>query len=144
MAIKPNIKVGLSKFCDLRPPNIKLFDSIPYICVCIYHENMRFLLEVPLKYTKLSGSFQDFVDQITCDSFFHDCNYRKCDNFIHLLDTCKPAVRQCENMVRYFQWKSSLKAEKIEITAAIGDIFKDLQRKASEFLVHRYMEKSIV
>ena len=30
MTINPNIKVGLSKFCDLRPPNIKLFDSIPH------------------------------------------------------------------------------------------------------------------
>ena len=29
MTMSPNIKVGLSKFCDLRPPNIKLFDSIP-------------------------------------------------------------------------------------------------------------------
>ena len=25
MTVNPNIKVGLSKFCDLRPPNIKLF-----------------------------------------------------------------------------------------------------------------------
>ena len=142
MTINPNIKVGLSKPCDLRPPNIKLFESIPRnICVCIYHENKRLLLEVLSKYTKLSESFQDFVDQVTCDPSFYDCNYRKCHNCIHLLDTFKPAVKQCENVVRYFQWKSSPKTEKIEITAAIGDTFEDLQRKTNAFLVHRYVKR---
>ena len=35
-------KVGLSKFCALRPKNAKLFDSIPHnVCVCEYHENVR-------------------------------------------------------------------------------------------------------
>ena len=30
-----NTKIGLSKFCDLRPKHIKLFDKIPHnVCVC--------------------------------------------------------------------------------------------------------------
>ena len=106
MTINPNITVGLSKSCDLRPPNIKLFDSIPHnICVCIYHKNKRY-------HTKLSESFQDFVDQVTCDPSFYYCNYRKCGHCIYPLDTFKYAVKQCENVVRYFQWKSSPKIEK--------------------------------
>ena len=112
MTMNLNKIVGLSKFCDLRPPTIKLFNSIPHICICIYHENMRLLLEVLSKYTKLSESFQDSVDQITCDPSFYDCNYRKCDHCIHLLYTFKPEVKQCENVVRYVQWKSSPKTEK--------------------------------
>ena len=66
--------------------------------------------------------------------FFYGGSYRKCDNCIHLLDTFKPAVKHCENVVRYFQWKSSPKVEKIEITAAIGDNFKNLQKKQMTFL----------
>ena len=96
MTMNLNKKVGLSKFCDLRPPNIKCFHSIPQnIFVCIYHENIRLLLEVLPKYTMLSESFQDFVDQVTCDPSFFDCNYRKFDNCIHLFDTFKPTVKQC-------------------------------------------------
>ena len=102
---------------------------------------MCLFLEVLSKYTKLSESFQDFVDQVTCDPSFCDCNYRKCDQCIHLLDTFKPAVKQCENVVRYFQWKSSPKTEKIEITPTTGDIFEDLQRKTNVFLVHCYVER---
>ena len=112
MTMNLNKIVGLSKFCDLRPSNIKLFDSIPHICICIYHENMHLLLEVLSKYTKLSESFQDSVDQITCDPSFYDCNCRKCGHCIHLLYTFKPAIKQCENVVRYVQWKSSPKTEK--------------------------------
>ena len=71
----------------------------------------------------------------------HDCNYRKFDNCIHLLDTFKPAVKQCEHVVRYFKWKSSPIVEKIVISAAMGDNFKNLQRKANDFLVCRYVKR---
>ena len=71
MTMNLNIKVGLNKFSDLRPPNTRLFDSILHnICVCISHENMHLLLEVLSKYTKLSESFQDFIDQVTCNPSF--------------------------------------------------------------------------
>ena len=36
MTINPGTKVGLSKFCDLPPPNIKVFDSTQHkVNVCI-------------------------------------------------------------------------------------------------------------
>ena len=41
----PDVKFGLTKFCTLRPANVKLFDHIPHhVCVCLYHENVRLLL----------------------------------------------------------------------------------------------------
>ena len=107
---------------------------------------MHLFLEVLSKYTKLSESFQDFMDQVTCDPSSNDCNYRKCVNCIHLIDTFKPAVKQCENVVRYFQWgyfqwRSSPKVEKNEIFTAIRDIFKDSQRKTNDFLVYCYIKR---
>ena len=37
--------IGLSKFCELCPSNLKLFEHIPHnICVCSYHENVRLML----------------------------------------------------------------------------------------------------
>ena len=83
---------------------------------------------------KICKAFR-IVFQDTCHPFFYDCDYRKCNNCIHLLDTFKLAVKQCENVVRYFQWKPP-KAEKNEINTAIGDIVEDLQRKANYFLAH--------
>ena len=41
----PDAQIGLSKFCELRPKRVKLFDHIPhYVCVCSHHENVRLLL----------------------------------------------------------------------------------------------------
>ena len=41
----PSLKVGLTRFCELRPAHVKLFDQIPHqVCVCSYHENVRLLL----------------------------------------------------------------------------------------------------
>ena len=38
--------IGLSKFYELRPSNIKLFEHIPHnVCICSYHENVRLMLE---------------------------------------------------------------------------------------------------
>ena len=93
MTINPDVKVRLSKLCDLRLPNIKLFDSIHHnVSVCTYHKNIHLLLEVLSKYTMPWELFQDFVDLVSCNRSFYDCNYRKCDNFIHLPHTFKFAV----------------------------------------------------
>ena len=37
--------IGLSKFCELRPSNLKLFEHIPHnVCICSYHENVHLML----------------------------------------------------------------------------------------------------
>ena len=41
----PSLKIGLTKFFELRPTHVILFDQIPHqVCVCSYHENVRLLL----------------------------------------------------------------------------------------------------
>ncbi len=60
--ISIDIKIGLSKFCELRPQCVKLFDHIPHqICVCPYHENIRLLLIVLKGHTLLSTEFHSFI-----------------------------------------------------------------------------------
>lgn len=41
----PSVKIGRSKFFDLRPKNVKP-ESPHDVCVCIYHENLALLLKV--------------------------------------------------------------------------------------------------
>ena len=64
--VNPNIKIGLSKFCELRPRRVKLFDNVPHnVCVCSYHENVRLLLVALKEHTQLSVDFRPFIYQIT-------------------------------------------------------------------------------
>ena len=58
----PSLKVGLSKFCDLRHVHVKLFDQLPHqVCVCSYHENVRLLLVALKEHTTLNTDFTVFT-----------------------------------------------------------------------------------
>ena len=41
----PSLKIGKSKFYELRPKDVKL-ESPQDVCLCIYHEIMSLLLKV--------------------------------------------------------------------------------------------------
>ena len=80
----PDVKVGLTKFCMLRPANVKLFDHIPHnVCLFWYHENIRLLF---LEHTSLAVEFREFIDQVTCDSSKKICMSSDCDDCKYLID----------------------------------------------------------
>ena len=43
----PSLKIGKSKFYELRPKDVKL-ESPHDVCLCIYHENMSLLVKVSI------------------------------------------------------------------------------------------------
>ena len=52
----PNIKIGRSKFVELRPSYVLLSSAIPTrVCVCRYHENFMLLLDELHKVKKLTN-----------------------------------------------------------------------------------------
>ena len=73
-----NMPVGLSKFCDLRPQNVKLFDQIPHnVCVCMYHGKVCLILSELSKHTNLPATFDGFVAQLTCNNSIKECFYHQ-------------------------------------------------------------------
>ena len=133
-------KIGLSKFCDVRPKNIKLFDHIPHnVCVCCYHENVRLLLLALKEHTELCTDFQGFIDQVTCDSSQKPCmsNERSCcrnkiDDFIPE----NPA-----DVIKFHQWLTNDKIEKVEILGTVADAFSSLKKQLRAFLIHTYVKR---
>ena len=99
-------KVGLSKFCELRPQNIKTFDKMPHnVCVCVYHENVRLLLMVLSQYTGLKTDFGEFVEQVTCDPNNKSCNDRSCLVCKNFLSEYEPSQVEEYNIL-YYQWQA--------------------------------------
>ena len=97
-----SLYIGLTKFCELRPANIKLFDQIPHnVCVCAHHENTRLILTVLEHYTKLSSKFDEFVNQVTCCESSKDCIYRRCGDCKNLLATFKPSPEDGATLTKY-------------------------------------------
>lgn len=69
----PN-KIGLGKFYNLRPANVKLFDHIPHhVYLCSYHENVCLLLVALREHTSLPVEFHISRSQMNCDTNAEIC-----------------------------------------------------------------------
>lgn len=84
-------KIGVSKFANLRPEHILTFDKIPHnVCVCLYHENIRLILEALKSHTNFSTEFSTFVEQIVCSASKIDCMYSECSICANKIFSFKP------------------------------------------------------
>ena len=127
--------IGLLKFCELRPKDVKLFDHIPHhVCICSYHENIRLLLVVLNKYTTPSVDFQSFINQITCDSSKKECVSCQCIDCEELIDNMHQAIQLA---LRYQQWQNNDKTEKVDIIDTISYVFAELKRQLRDFFICR-------
>ena len=138
--VHSDVKVGLSKFCELRPVHVKLFDHRPHhVCVCQYHENVRFLLLVLKDHSSLAVGFRDFINQVTCDSTNEECMSSSCDDCSNRIDNFAPSCPA--TTVTYQQWQTNDgKVEKVTINSTVLASFDELKKKLKDFLLHSYIK----
>ena len=61
------MEVSLSKFHALKPIEIDTFGNIPHaVCLCIYHENIRLILEVLSPFVGIPTNFREMLANVTC------------------------------------------------------------------------------
>ena len=137
----PSLKIGVSKFCDLRPAHVKLFDQIPHqVCVCIYHENVRLLLVALKDHTELKAVFSEFVEQLTCDTTSKACMSGKCSDCANSISKYAPTDNS--KAIHYQQWQNSDgRMEKVEITGKVEDCFEELKSQVGAFLLHTFIKR---
>ena len=134
-------KMSLSKFCELRPPNVKLFEHLPHqVCICSYHENVRLLLVALKEHTSLGVQFSSLIDQVTCDATSKECMTRKCSTCSSRIDEFSPQDKPA--VVQYYQWKSTEnRVEKVAISGTVEDVFDELKQQLNPFLLHTYVKR---
>ena len=78
----PDIKIGLSKFAELRPPNVLLSSQTPSnVCTCIYHENMILALSAINSHVAENPSYsKDFSASCLVDPDNDKCWFGKCSD----------------------------------------------------------------
>ena len=137
----PNNNIGLSKFCEMRPKNVKLFDNIPHhVCVCSYHENVRLLLVALREHTSLAVEFHDFISQVTCDPRAQACLTSKCKTCEDRINNFAPDNSSADTL-RYLQWQNNTRVEKVEIIGTVDDAFSSLKSQLKPFLLHTYVKR---
>ena len=131
----------LSKFCELRPPYVKLFDQLPHqVCLCSYHENVRLLLVGLGEHTSLSTEFSSFIEQVTCDPTSKKCMTRECSTCHDVIDGFAPQAHS--ESLPYYQWKSTdNRIEKIVATDTVDNIFNELIKQLNTFLLHTFVKR---
>lgn len=133
-------KIGLSKFCDLRPPNVKLFNMIPHnVCVCEYHENVRLLLAALKNHTSLPNDVNRFSNSMMCSEITKGCATRECTNCKDKLQGYAPQTDD-NHLIKYYQWQKD-QVEKVEITSSVTEAFVHLQQLLNTFLMHVYIKR---
>ena len=108
--------VRRSKFCELRPKHVKLFETLPHnVCVCMYHENVRMLIVSLKKFTGLPYNISDFSHRIVCDTGSEECMTLQCDHCEDKLIRFAPADIDAESPIKYSQWqRNEGSVEKLE------------------------------
>lgn len=103
------IKVGLTKFSQLRPPQVQPMTARDQqVCACIYHENIDLLLSAlsTSVVNELPKCSEDAFEKTVCDPISIKCIDRMCkkcgvDAF---LDDIIGKSKQPDTPVSYYQW----------------------------------------
>ncbi|KAJ4440816.1 hypothetical protein ANN_10662 [Periplaneta americana] len=83
----PDIKIGFSKFCELRPKECVLpgTSGTHSVCVCAHHENFKLMLD-GINVSRLTANsepvltnYKDCLSQIICNPPSSTCYLKKCD-----------------------------------------------------------------
>lgn len=142
-----NVKIGLSKFQELKEKNIILPSAkgVHKVCVCTHHQNVKLMLESsgllkndPLNLVKDSEnlSFKSYLGLLVCKDPKPDCFENNCENCFN-----KDNSADKDNLLEYFtnleldtikfyQWvtvdRSELVQQEMDIETFIGLLFKKL------------------
>ena len=140
------IKIGRSKFVELRPNHVLLSSKLPRnVCLCKYHEN--FILAT----NELNKAFSEFpvydhklAEKFICPSATKDCWFNKCF-------TCKDAkvfrskFSLAESQpVTWYVWRKNTDGRlcKMVEEGTTDDLFDHISLMLPKFLEHCYVKRS--
>ena len=94
-------KIGLSKFCSLRPVNVLFKSSTPReVCLYQYHDNIKMLCVTLSKEIPSFPSYsRSFVDNLVCDSNKEECMTGKCQKYPNWFETMKDISPNLEEVL---------------------------------------------
>lgn len=145
----PNLKIGLSKFCSLRPKWCVLAGSpgTHSVCVCLYHQNVELLANALNQHDK--ESIHIMMDKLVCDRQNRDCMLRRCDVCPKTSESLKLHLREIledydeDEDIKFSQWVSSDGRMTLQTMLLPCGEFIDFTIKKIESLIpHSYITKT--
>ncbi|GBM04149.1 hypothetical protein AVEN_205225-1, partial [Araneus ventricosus] len=139
----PYLKIGRSKFCELRPKWCVLAggSGMHCVCVCLYHQNIKLMIEG----ANLKVDYKDLLGIIVCDINNYKCMISDCD-------LC-PGKEALSNMflepddddmpdnITFKQWISSERIELVTLIKPRDEFFELFAQKLIALKKHHYVSK---
>eukprot|EP00112_Aurelia_sp_Birch-Aquarium-sp1_P023526 Seg7039.2 transcript_id=Seg7039.2/GoldUCD/mRNA.D3Y31 product="hypothetical protein" protein_id=Seg7039.2/GoldUCD/D3Y31 len=141
----PELKIGLSKFAELRPPNALLSSQTPAnVCTCIYHENMILALSaINSHVAEIPPYSKDFSASCLVDPDNDFCWFGKCSH-----DGCGfearytlPSAVEGEE-AKWMQWQEhGGRIAKLEMSGNVKDLYDHISLMSPKFLHHCHIKR---
>lgn len=141
----PDIEVGFSKFCSLRPKWCILAGACGThsVCVCVKHQNVKLLTQS----LNTKETYKDLMKFLLCDEEKRDCMFRHCilcppkENLIEFLKS-KFESYDSNETVEYSQWVSTDRTRMIKCVSNSEDFIANLTEKLEQLIPHAYIASS--
>lgn len=155
----PEVKVGLSKFFDLKPENIRSFTKMPHnVCVCQIHENLRCALKTLRKSNEFFSNIKTDNEMhlnFTCQDPKEECFFNECE-FCFDSWNFRFFESEIEDLFQSVSWSKWVKTdqarkndtsnhlycniEKVKKTGTIQELLNEICDQAPSYLDHEYIK----
>ena len=143
----PELKVGFSKFCELRPAWCATVDSKSAlsVCVCEIHQNLKLLVGV------LPGrlDYKELLSHLVCDIDSRACMLHQCEQcpgkeaLTEFLKTCfEQADTDMDDNIQYKQWAHGGQCKLQTHVSSVQDFVDILTKTAEASTIHHYTAKA--
>ncbi|KAK2721504.1 hypothetical protein QYM36_003703 [Artemia franciscana] len=142
----PDLKIGFSKFCSIRPKWCVLAGSAGThtVCVCSIHQNVKLLLDA----VKIEESYKDLIKMLVCNVENSECMLRHCDNcpsddaLIEYLTAKLSEDYDLEEEIIISQWVNTDRTEMVKQSISVEGFISLLSKSVENLFPHSYITKS--
>lgn len=140
----PSDKIGLTKFCELRPKECVTVNNrgMHNVCVCIYHQNVKLMMHA----VNLKESYIDLLQKLVCNIENEECMLHRCSqcpqenelrNYLLELEYLQDA----ENVI-FKQWVQTDRSSLDTLIKSVDEFVESLVQKLQNLTQHHYISKS--
>ena len=138
---RPDVSIGFSKFCSLRPKWCVTAGSsgTHSVCVCTYHQNAILLVDA----IKTGHTYKDFMEMIVCDCTSKMCMVHRCDKCpgTDPLRQYLETLLEEHDQITFQQWQTTDRSKMVTQSLSV-DKFIDLLVGAIDNLTsHSFIAK---
>ena len=148
-----HLKIGFTKFTQLRPPHCVVAGSsgTHNVCVCVHHENVKLMLDaidlesltkntpLPLK------NYHDCIDAIVCDKQSDECYLVECLDCPNMKKLRKHLIECLENneifQIKYESWFQTDRCTIASKTVSYYEFMDILGDKLMKLKTHDFFAK---